>query len=54
MTEHEERRNENSTVEEADHGEWIKLEFTCPECGSHEVMKCLGGQVVYAVVDSIA
>ena len=31
-----------------------KLKFTCPQCGSHKLTMCLGGQVVYALVDEIS
>ncbi len=38
----------------ADTQDWKELKFTCPECKSHKLVKCLGGQVVYALVDEIS
>ncbi len=40
-------------VIETDYTDWKELEFTCKECESHKLVKCLGGQVVYALVDKI-
>jgi hypothetical protein len=41
---------DNNTIDTRD---WKELKFTCRECGSHKLVKCLGGQVVYALVDEI-
>jgi hypothetical protein len=51
MTFQDEDTVSNNTIESQD---WKELKFTCPECGSHKLVKCLGGQVVYALVDEIS
>ncbi|MGB6065109.1 MAG: hypothetical protein WBG50_09885 [Desulfomonilaceae bacterium] len=51
MTFKDEETTSNNATEAQD---WIKKEFTCPECASHKLVKCLGGQVVYALVDEIS
>jgi hypothetical protein len=40
-------------TETAEMQAWSQLTFTCPKCGSDKLLKCLGGQVVYAQVDEI-
>jgi hypothetical protein len=40
-------------TETADTGTWSELTFTCPRCGSHKLLECLGGRVVYGLVDEI-
>lgn len=40
-------------VIEIDDQDWIEEGFKCPNCGSHILVQCLGGQVVYTVVDKI-
>jgi hypothetical protein len=51
MTPQDEQTIGNSTPEAQD---WKELEFTCLECGSHQLVQCLGGQVVYALVDKVS
>jgi hypothetical protein len=50
MTFQDDDTTDNNTIDTRD---WKELKFTCPECGSHKLEKCLGGQVVYALVDEI-
>jgi transposase-like protein len=40
-------------TETAEMQAWSQLTFTCPKCGSDRLLKCLGGQMVYAQVDEI-
>ncbi len=51
MTPQDEQTTGKNTTDAQD---WKELKFTCPECGSHKLVKCLGGQVVYALVDEIS
>jgi hypothetical protein len=44
---------ENAEIVTVDMTDWPQLTFTCPECGSHNLLKCLGGHVVYALVTEI-
>jgi hypothetical protein len=53
MTEKREIGLENPTTDSADTGGWSLLTFTCPKCGSHKLIKYLGGQLVYGQVDEI-
>ena len=50
MTYQDEETTSNNATEAQD---WKELKFTCPECGSHELDKCLGGRIGCAVVESI-
>jgi hypothetical protein len=53
MTEKRGTDFENAEIVAVDMTDWPQLTFTCPECGSHKLLKCLGGQVVYARVTEI-
>jgi len=56
MTEKREIDFENSTTDAADTSGWSQLTFTCPECGSNKLLKCLGdvrGQADHAEVVEI-
>jgi hypothetical protein len=44
---------DNGMAEAPDTDAWSQLTFTCPQCGSHKLLKCLGGQLVYGLVDDI-
>ena len=53
MTERKVIDRENVKTAEENMADWSDLTYTCPKCGSHKLLKCLGGQVVYALVDEI-
>ncbi|MFC1833213.1 hypothetical protein ACFL2Q_00595 [Thermodesulfobacteriota bacterium] len=53
MTEPKGIDQENVKIVEENMADWSELTFTCPKCGSHRLVKCLGGQVVYALVTEV-
>ena len=50
MTSRNEQTTGNNSAAASD---WKELKFTCQQCGSHELQKCLGGRIGCAEVESI-